>query len=57
MHRLLPCLRTSSLIDSILSTCVDKLNLVDRRVRVTARRDALGYAVTEFSPSDNIIYS
>ena len=38
-------------VDSRLSTCVYKLNLVDRRVRVIARRDALGYAVTEFSPS------
>jgi len=45
------CLLTFLRVDSRLSTCVYKLNLVDRRVRVIARRDALGYAVTEFSPS------
>ena len=48
MHSLLTYLR----VDSRLSTRVYKLNLADRRVRVIARRDALGYAVTEFSPSD-----
>ena len=52
---------TNHFIDSFNSiNCLSGIFLAivtkNRRVRVIARRDALGYAVTEFSPSESEMF-